>query len=321
MSERLFDEVSQDVPSGASWQTRGQSRNLSARQSIFAGLGGLAFYAMCLAFLTPASLWTLDSIGLMNTRPSFMFEMMLVMSLILPPTVAASLLIASVMFWHIAIFVRYFIAVILFFPATVAFVAGFFLLENNADGQFVTAMTVLFTSGFSGAAVVGVALQMCTQWTLTPVRESGTPLRPIGISTLFQLTAIIAISIAFIKAVFGEVDEDLFWPAIIFCGFGAAGSLIGSLGCIAFLRDQKPTRRVKILAAIGAAAPAFILFWIFASLEFGWRSPFENLFLSIPTIGFGAVLVAIVMGIGLWWLRRCGWRCIVKSETRRAHEV
>ncbi|NNE00427.1 MAG: hypothetical protein HKN47_24170 [Pirellulaceae bacterium] len=323
MTDRLFDEISYDVPPETCWTEEEREdgfqkapllRRIDAVRddtisswSALTGLLGLAGFLFVIASAVPVEMHLLEETSIFRTRPVFWIISTVLMAIFFPAATVGAIVIAVPMFWHISVLKRYLVAVAMFVPAVVGLSIGLIVLLDAPADEMVPGTVTLFSAAFVAAASVAVAFQMCSPWTLTHLRRSDEPLPRLGIRTLFELTMIVAITIAFIRLVESDMTSG---PILLFAGIAGFASLMGILACIAFLRDGE----VTVLALIGAGVAAFGMSFVFvstiATLEYGWSSVWDQFYVTLPVTLVGAAIVFGTAYLCIYWLRQCGWRCV-----------
>ena len=149
---------------------------------------------------------------------------------------------------------------------------------------------------------------------MSHARGKDTHLPPLGTRAMFELTVVAAIGFA----VFVSVDKFEFMEGLLFfTAVGALSSAAVVFSQIALLREGRRSFPAVVVSAVFAFATAAIFNGFFAVAEFGWELDASSVLVVGAVSLYGGVVIFAVMSLCLWWLHRCGWRCVRQRESRR----
>lgn len=273
--------------------------------SLPSGFAAMTLLLIVSGAFMPAVMHTFE--GVMNRR-LFMPVCLVAQLAAFPAMISFSMAVAVAMFWHGSVFQRFLIGLVCVIPGLIAFAFVLLATEGSIDSEFFIAFASVMFAQFLASAATTLGVQFFTPWTLSEFRDrDAKPIRPTGLLAMMELTGIAAIGWAFMMAV---ATEEI-WSGLIFFsvwGFLSTAATVGML--IGLLRDDPRPRVAWGVACAFGFACSMLLCGFFAYAEFGWDGTIGNLAWVALAALFGTGVIATVMGMAVWLLRRCGWRCI-----------
>ncbi|MCS7466160.1 hypothetical protein NZK35_05660 [Stieleria sp. ICT_E10.1] len=283
-------------------------------QSLIAGMVGLAAITFLLGIMFPLEIHLLNKFDI--GQPIYIWMMMIVQSMLLPPMVGFSFAATTPMFWYGSIVLRFAMAIAAVLPGCIGFVIALDIVEGSPPGEFFYSFSLVMFACLMTIAMVALTTQLWSRWTLSHARSDVTALPPTGIRTMIELTGIAAIGCA---VLISSGSLEYLTGIYLFGGIGFMAAIAIICTQIAFLREG-PRSRTATLPYFGLAAAfaaAFILNGFFGVMEYGRDVLTSELFLISAASLYGALVIYGVMWICLSWLRFCGWQCIDRKSTRQ----
>ena len=155
------------------------------QQSLIAGIAGLAAITLVLGITMPMEIHLLNKFNI--GRPTYIWMMMLVQSMLLPPMVGFSFAAVTPMFWYGSIILRFAMATAAVLPGCLGFAFTLVRVENGAPYGFAHAFSLVMFTCLMTIATVALTTQLWSRWTLSHARSDVTTLPPTG---LHHLTAL-----------------------------------------------------------------------------------------------------------------------------------
>ena len=284
-------------------------------QSLIAGIVGLSAIAFLLGIAFPLEIHLLNKFDI--GKPIYIWMMMIIQSMLLPPMVGFSFAATTPMFWYGSVILRFAMAIAAVLPGCLGCGIAVAIVEGGQPDGFFHAFSLVMFTCLMTIAMVALTTQLWTRWTLSHARSHVAALPPTGIRTMIELTGVAAIGCAvFMSNGSLEYLEGIY----LFGGMGFMASIAIICTQIAFLREG-PRSRTATLPYFGLAAAfasAFILNSFFGVVEYGWDVLSSELFLISAASLYGALVIYGVMWICLSWLRFCGWQCIDRRSMRQS---
>ncbi|QDV83307.1 hypothetical protein [Stieleria magnilauensis] len=283
--------------------------------SLIAGIVGLSAITFLLGITFPLEIHLLNKFDI--SKPIYIWMMMIIQSMLLPPVVGFSFAATTPMFWYGSVFLRFAMAIAAVLPGCIGFAIAMVIVEETAPGGFFHAFSLVMFTCLMAIASVALTTQLWSRWTLSHARSDMTALPPTGIRTMIELTGVAAIGCAvFMSNGSLEYLEGIY----LFGGMGFMAAIAIICTQIAFLREG-PRSRTATLPYFGLAAAfaaAFILNGFFGVVEYGWDVLASELILISAASLYGALVIYGVMWICLSWLRFCGWQCTDRRHMRQS---
>ena len=281
--------------------------------SVIIGIVGLAFWMLIFAMTCPATICFLDILEDTIGLDGYLAMTAFILTVSFPAMTIACVAVSAIMFWRVALLLRFLIVIAMVFSVGTLFAYAFAWATIQDARDIATELAFINTIGVLTSASVGVMFQLCSPWMLSHLKTDEEGLPKVSISTLIQLTTVIAISIASYQWVQTTIEIEFHGFIVVISTFAA---ITGVLCCIAMLRST-PIGRLGIamvLMTIFGLSTFFV--WFCGYSSFGsptgmFQAPIASLFLSI----YGMILIGVPLWVAMAWLRACGWRC-VRSHVR-----
>lgn len=289
-----------------------KDRRLEPEQkSLIAGIAGLAVITLLLGISVPMEVHLLNEFNI--GRPTYVWMMMMVQSMLLPPMVGFSFAAVTPMFWYGSIILRFAMASVAVLPGCLGFAFTLITVENGAPSDFLHAFSMVMFTCLMTIATVALTTQLWSRWTLSHARVDVTPLPPTGIVSMIELTGVAAVGCAiFMSNNFLDYLQGMY----LFGGIAFMAAIAIICTQIAFLREGPRSRAATVASFAFAFAAAFVLNSFFGVMEFGWDVLASELLLISAASLYGSFLICAPMWVCLRWLRFCGWRCIDRRSSR-----
>ena len=191
---------------------------------------GLVFLASFFAGLMVLEIWIVNEVQI-RPRPFIVFSMV-IQTMLIPPMICYSFLVATIMFWYGSITLRFLGAFSAVFPCVTVFCVMFYWLDNPPR-DFVSDVAICLFACLLSSAAVALLYQMWTRWSLTHDRNN-TDLPPTGIRSIIELTVICAVAAAFFS---GAEIGDVAMGIAFFSIWGLLATLAVIRIQISFLQD------------------------------------------------------------------------------------
>lgn len=274
-----------------------------------AAILGLVFLASFFAGLMVLEIWIVNEMQL-RPRPFFVFALVM-QTMLIPPMICYSFLIATIMFWYGSITLRFLGAFSAVLPSVTVFCVMFAWLESPPH-DFVSDVALCLFACLLSSAAVALLYQMWTRWSLTHDRNN-TDLPPTGIRSIIELTVICAVAAAFFS---GAEIGDVAMGIAFFSIWGLLATLAVIRIQISFLQDAD---RDWLGIVVGCGFVFLVCLgvnYFFAYMEFGRSARIlrDSAYFVWPLSLYGSLLVAGLLAGQIYWLRKCGWRCIDQSK-------
>ena len=283
------------------------------QRSLIAGIAGLAAITLLLGITVPMEIHLLNEFNI--GRPTYIWMMMMVQSMLLPPMVGFSFAAVTPMFWYGSIILRFAMATAAVSPGCLGFAFALFSVENGAPHGFAHAFSLVMFTCLMTIATVALTTQLWSRWTLSHARSDVTTLPPTGIGSMIELTGVAAVGFTvFMSNDFLEYLEGMY----LFGGISCMAAIAIISTQIAFLCEGPRSRAATVTSFAFAFAAAFVLNSFFGVMEYGWDVLTGELFLISAASLYGALLICGLMWVCLRWLRFCGWQCIDRRGMRQS---
>ena len=282
----------------------------SEAASLYGGMAGL--YGLGVIFLGVIPMMV---IGVSLYLPvigqsTYLAEMLLGQSVLLAPCIVFTFTIVTSLLWCGSIFERMLMAMGALIPAVVAIGILLTLVESVSWDDFQESCLILLTV-LMAIALVTVAIQMWTPWTLTHARKKNDALPTTDLQMILELTTVAAISFSIVAS---QCTEE---SLLTMAGCGGVGFLLAlpTLGVVILFLQDRPLHPIiygiSVTMAIGLA-----LFWnlgVAFQVSNGSVASISGWKIALATC-YGALLIYSVMAVCLRWLHRCGWRCVNRRQ-------
>ncbi|QDT11093.1 hypothetical protein [Planctomycetes bacterium K23_9] len=336
MTQRGFDDVSVDVSADATRnadpgpvQTKATHSYLARRAvhesglfrwlepietdlipvwSVVSGLMGIGVALFFLGGLAGAGKYWLDE--QIRAMPLPMnLQIVYLQTIYLPIAAISAVALVVIMFWFPSIILRFVTALFILAPGTTAFFWVYEVIQGDAISSFFYGVPALLMSFFVGSATIGLAMQMMTPWELTHCQWQTRKRRLTGITSLMELTVVVALAYALFKRLEGgEISVQN--AQLLSLGF--LFSLPTLVACILFLRLEQSSRsRIQLaLAFVALAWAGSFAFVCFEVIPYFGTSILPQKFSWLATLSLlGTLLTVLTTAISMAWLRFCGWSC------------
>jgi len=294
----------------------GTSKELGSIESLVSGIAGLVVLLGIFACVFPIGVKILEDTT--NTRPGSVFFMLFIQTVVLPPIISFCFATVTPMFWYGSVIVRFGLAMAMCIPGMVVFMIAMILfLDGSPPDDFMLGfITVMFTY-FLTVAAVSVTVQLWTPWTLVNQRDSDSQIPPTGMRSMLELTCVAAIGFCLFPLI---RHEDATEGIVFFFVCGLLTSLATITMFVALLGD-KPRKGWLAVAFFGALGASGLFNGFFAVMEYGWTILTIEAALILFVSLYGVAVCVAVAVLHLWWLRRCGWRCVHRRELKESAEL
>ncbi len=282
--------------------------------SLVMGIFGLAALTCVFGAALPMVMHFIEESNI--GRPSYLWMMVLVQSVLYPPLLAFAFSITAPMFHHIALSARCLLSALATLPGCFCFLISIEFFEGHRNSIWYDFFIVM-SACFVAVASVAVIIQLFTPWTATHLLRRGQSLPQTGLRSLIELTAIAAAACAVIMA--NNFME--YWEGVLlFAGVGLILSFTIISVMMAFLRPRGINPWAIVIGMCFTFAAAFFVSGFFAALEFGWDAIGQDaLYVGVAAF-YGSIVITLVMAMCIVWLRSCGWSCIHRREYQKAIE-
>ncbi|MFN3193184.1 MAG: hypothetical protein ACE361_21920 [Aureliella sp.] len=244
-----------------------------------------------------------------NIRPRpFVRFSFIVQSIFYPPVVCFCFTTTTLLFWYGPITLRFIAACCAVLPAVVGFCAFMDFFDNGPTASLWGDVCVVMIAMLLSSTMVALMIQLWTRWTLTHSKSQHFA-PPTGIQSIIELTVIGAIA----SLAFTIVDLGYYWIGIaFFAAFGAGGTIAVLCSQIAYLRHEQNATWPYFIGILPAFACCYGVNSFFAAMEFGGgvATAFTGWYYIGPLAVYGTLVVSALVGLQLYLLRKCGWRCI-----------
>ncbi len=327
-NERFFDDVSTDVPlpfdATPEFDTSPDKDQVPANlhrwrhpianrgaDSAIKGLAGLAMLIVVLCGSMPVVFDAAEVSTLFNANPPIWLVCGTVMALYLPSLNAATFIVTAVMLWHVSLIQRFIVAISIYsLGASSWLIVMIGVYDLITLDDFLDDLGLVLPVLFISSATVGILFQLFTPWTLTHWRVAGNELPRLGIRNLIELTTIVAVSFAFISILNFDVTTEMMTGIAVLAVYGALGSLAGICSSMVFLRNDRASTRGLITNLAAACVFSFVVVVSFYAMDSGWNVAMDRTLVTIALTIFGALIICVINAMCVYWLRRCGWRCV-----------
>ena len=291
-------------------------QRLSPSLSFWLGLAGLNVILLVFAVMMPTALHGVQTT--LNRSPGYVATMLLLQTIVFPPIIAFSFATVTPMFWYGSVVVRTLAGAVMVLPACFVFYLTLSFLEGRPVDDFWFGFCGVMFAQFLTVGTVALIVQMWSPWTLSHARAAGTPLPPLGLRAMMELTGVAAVGCA----IFLSVDTaDILEGLMFFTGVGLLSSVAVIGVMIGFLRSENRSLLAAGISVVCAFATAFMLAAFFAVAEFGWDGLSYDFVLVAAVSLYGTAIICGVMWLCLWWLRNCGWQCVSREDEKRVKEI
>jgi hypothetical protein len=226
----------------------------------------------------------------------------------IPMLVGLAMATVTPLFWYGSVLARFALASAVVLPGAIAFVMG-----CDADG----AAESLFAM-FLSIALVTVLVQLWTQWTISHSRAMDTPIQPTGTRSIMELTGIASVCCA-VFAALDLTDIGLTVVLGILVSAIAAVAIVGMM--IAQLRPRGGNLFAALISGLFAFTGSAVLCGSVAIFGVGFRSIGTRLPELIGVTVMGTAIFLVLMLMGIWWLRTCGWVCLNREQEKMARDA
>ncbi len=218
--------------------------------------------------------------------------------------------------WHVSLWKRFATVVAIVLPGMMLMMGGLSQIWFLEDGFIWSRAVILVTAICTIAGLTALPFQFWGGWSLSHARQSPTPLPPLGVRTIMEMT-LLSCPIFWMAT---RVQDPNVWKDVMLLAIAVIALTVGVVGLLMAQLDDRPRRTMRLRRWITsgvAALLATITFSITGMIAF---AKYESTIASQASIGEG-VTVAISIGIGTlvslfvfwagaWWLRACGWQCV-----------
>ncbi|TWU60006.1 hypothetical protein Poly51_02790 [Rubripirellula tenax] len=271
----------------------------------FYGLG--AFWILS-AMAAAYGIWILG--GFMNL--TFAFWIAMVQFTFAPIFVCLSMIAVTSSMWYVSLAKRFFVAVMMLTPGVMMLMFGLEPLAFLDAGDVWPKVALQVLAYAVACAVVSLPMQLWGGWSLSQARETPRQLPRLGTYEILELITIA--SILFAIAVLVRNRDT--WREIVVASVVAIVTTVGVIAVIASRLNPDGPRWFGTFVGFVCGYIAMLIASMYAFSRFD-----ETIYSLNQDQQWNIVMIASVVGtalfmltltLGQWWLRACGWQCVIR---------